>query len=493
MRLLLAMLKHETNTFSPVPTPFTRFFKGNPDPLTGDAALEAYEGTGSGMGGFIEVAKEHNAEIVIAVAAESWPSGPASDETYARLTALILDEVKKGGFDGILLDLHGAMVTESLEDAEGALLRLIREINPDIPIGVTLDMHTNLYEDMVKNSTIISGYHTYPHVDMLEAGRRSALGIVRTIAGEIRPVMVWGNKPMLPHVMCQGTHSEPNKSLQARCIQLENEGVLAASVFVGFPNADISQAGLSAVVCTDGDVSYAQSQCEALLEQAWDAREQFVFDIEPLKESVARAKAIPDGSGPVVLLDHYDNSASGGTMDTTMVLAEVMRQGLSNAVFYAIYDPESVAQAEQAGVGANVTLQLGGRTEMPSLNMPNVPLEVTGKVKFIFDGLYRNIGPMYKGVLNNTGTTVVLDTGTVQIVIVSEHQEPFDLSCLRSAGIDPMEKSFVILKSRVHWRAGFGNLARDIIECAGLGVATSDYSQLGFQNVRRPIYPLDAL
>lgn len=493
MRLLLAMLKHETNTFSPVPTPFERFFKGNPEALTGDAAIEEYRGTGSGMGGFIEVAEEHNAEIVVAVAAESWPSGPATDEAYERLVGLILSEVKKGGFDGILLDLHGAMVTESLEDAEGTLLQRIREIDAKTPIGVTLDMHTNMYDNIVKNATIISGYHTYPHVDMLEAGRRSALGVVRTIAGEINPVMVWNNKPMLPHVMCQGTHSEPNKSLQARCIQFESDGTLAASVFVGFPNADISQAGLSAVVCTDGDAALAQSQCDELLEQAWAAREQFVFDIEPLQESVARAKTVAAGPGPVVLLDHYDNSASGGTMDTTVVLAEVLRQGLSNAVFYAIYDPESVAQAMQAGVGATVTLQLGGKTPMPALNEPNTPLEVTGKVKLIFDGLYRNIGPMYTGVLNNSGITVVLDTGGVQVVIVSEHQEPFDLSCLRSVGIDPMDKSYVILKSRVHWRAGFGNLAREIIECAGLGVATSDYSQLGFKNVRRPIYPLDSL
>ncbi|MDB5773664.1 MAG: microcystin degradation protein MlrC, partial [Burkholderia sp.] len=162
-------------------------------------------------------------------------------------------------------------------------------------------------------------------------------------------------------------------------------------------------------------------------------------------------------------------------------------------VFYAIYDPQSAEMAAQAGIGANVTLKLGGRAKMPALREESHPIEVSGKVKFVFDGLYRNHGPMYKGVLNDTGVTVVLDTGKVEIVIISQHQEPFDLSCLHSAGIDPLKKRYVILKSRVHWRAGFGNLAREVVECDGLGVTTSDYGQVTFKNVRRPIYPLDRI
>lgn len=492
MRLLMAMLKHETNTFSPVETPFQRFFKYDPHVHTGAYALEIYTGTGSGLGGFIDLAQQQGAEIDIALAAESWPSGPVSDETYEQLLRHILDAVQQGGYDGILLDLHGAMVTESLEDAEGELLRRIRELDPHTPIGVTLDMHTNLYENMVSNATVLTGYHTYPHVDMYDAGFRCAQLLVRTIRGEITPVLAWGTNPMLPHVMQQGTHMEPNKSLQARCIDLEQkQEVLAASLFVGFPNADIHHAGLGVVVCTDAQAAKAQSVCDALLQQAWEARHDFVFQIEPLAESVARAKQIE--SGPVVLLDHYDNSASGGTMDTTAVLAEVLRQGLENAVFYAIYDPEAVQQAISAGIDAEVTLMLGGKTAMPALTEPSHPVEVTGRVKMIFNGRYRNRGPMYKGVENNTGPTVVLDTGKVEIVLISEHQEPFDLSCLLSVGVDPYMKKYVVLKSRVHWRAGFGELAQQVIECAGLGVCTSDYSQLEFKHVRRPIFPLDPL
>ncbi|NYT62523.1 M81 family metallopeptidase [Alcaligenaceae bacterium] len=491
MRLLMAMFKHETNTFSPVPTPFERFFRGNSTALQGDDALAAYAGTGSALGGYIDVAQKHGAEIVLPVAAEAWPSAPVDAQAYERICGLILAEVKKGGYDGILLDLHGAMVTETHEDGEGTLLKRLRAIDPVTPVAVTLDMHTNLYADIVENATVVTGYHTYPHIDMFEAGCRAADILMRTISGQIKPVMAWGNLPMLPHVMRQGTHMDPNKSLQANCIAMESNQALAASLFVGFPHADISNAGLGVVVCTDGNPALAEKLRNDLLDQAWRARAAFVFESEPLQESVARARQMT--SGPIVLLDHCDNSASGGTMDTTVVLGEVIRQGLSNAVFYAIYDPEAAQIAAQAGIGANITLSLGGKLAMPAISQASSPIQVSGKVKFVFDGLYRNHGPMYKGVLNDTGTTVVLDTGNIEIIIISQHQEPFDISCLQSVGIDPFKKRYVILKSRVHWRAGFGNMAREVVECNGLGVTTSDYSQLEFKHVRRPIYPLDAL
>jgi microcystin degradation protein MlrC len=491
MRLLLAMFKHETNTFSPVATPFERFFKGRSQALAGEDAVAAYRGTGSGLGGFIDVAEQAGAEMVVPVAAEASPSGPVDDDAYRAITDLILEQVRKGGFDGILLDLHGAMVTGSLEDGEGTLLERLRAIDPTTPVGVTLDMHANLYDNMVRHATVISGYHTYPHVDVFEAGRRAADVIVRTIRRQVRPVMAWGNRPMLPHVMRQGTHAEPNRSLQAKCIDLEAGQALAASVFTGFPHADIRNAGLSAVVCTDGDPALAVALRDELLDQAWRARAEFVFDPEPLHESVARARQMMQG--PVFLLDHCDNSASGGTMDTTAVLAEVLRQGLADVAFYAIYDPKAAAMAAEAGLGARVTLSLGGNAALPSLGLPNPSLQVSGTVKFAFDGQYRSQGPMYKGILLDTGTTVVIDTGKVEVVVISRYQEPYDMSCLQSAGIDPLKKRYVVLKSRVHWRAGFGPIAREVVECAGLGVTTSDYGQIQFRNVRRPIFPLDAI
>jgi microcystin degradation protein MlrC len=311
------------------------------------------------------------------------------------------------------------------------------------------------------------------------------------LRGEVSPVMAWGTRPMLPHVMCQSSEDRPNRDLQARCREMEREGALAASLFTGFPHADIREAGLSAVVVTDGDQAMARQMCDELLDRAWEQREAFVYRVEPLERSLARAKAIAEG--PVVLLDHYDNCASGGTMDTTTVLRAILEAGLEDVAAFAIHDPQAVRAIVDAGVGAHLTLPVGGRIAMPAIGLDGEPLEISARVKLISDGRYRNRGPAYRGVLMDMGPSAVLDTGKVEIVIISRHQEPNDLACLLSLGIDPLAKRFLMLKSRVHFRAGFGPVAKQIIHCAGTGVCTSDYSTLEFEKVRRPIYPLDRI
>jgi microcystin degradation protein MlrC len=491
MRLLIAMMKHETNTFSPVPTPLARFGNG-PGPLYGEAAMAAWRGTGTGLGAYLDLAAREGAEVVLPIAANAPPSRPVDDAAFEHIAGRICEAVATGGFDGIMLDLHGAMVTESREDGEGELLRRIRAIDPQIPIAVAYDMHANLYDDMVAQATVVAGYRTYPHIDTYETARLAGEILLRAMRGEVRPVMAWGNVPMLPHVMRQGTGDHPNKELQARCAAMAQEGALAASLFTGFPHADIRNAGLSAVVVADADRALAERLRDALLGQAWEAREAFVYQIDPLAQSVARAKAMPaDGEGPIVLLDHYDNCASGGTMDTTVVLAEILRQGLDGVAAFAIYDPQAVQQAIAAGIGAEATLSIGGKIAMPAIPAESPPLTVTGRVKTITDGRFRNRGPMGRGVQMNMGPSVVLDTGAVEIVLISRHVEPSDLNCLLSLGIDPMQKRYVMLKSRIHWRAGLGKSAKAVVDCAGVGVCTSDYGQLRFDKVRRPIYPLD--
>jgi microcystin degradation protein MlrC len=489
MRLLIAMMKHETNTFSPVPTPLARF-----GPRYGEEAIAAYRGTGTGLGAYLDLATREKAEIVMPIAAGAAPSRPVEDSAYAHITDAILEAVAKGGFDGIMLDLHGAMVTESLEDGEGQLLKRLRAIDPKTPVAVSLDMHANLYDEIIANATVVTGYRTYPHIDTYETARLAGDILLRTIRGEVNPVMAWGNAPVLPHVMRQGSDDHPNKELQHRCATMAGEGALAASLFTGFPHADIWNAGLSAVVVTDGNRKLAEDLRDELLDRAWVEREAFVYRIEPLQKSVARAKAMSPAQareGPVVLLDHYDNCASGGTMDTTVVLAEILRQGLEGVVAFAIYDPEVVQQAIAAGIGAQVTLSIGGKLAMPAIPAESPPLTVTGRVKTISDGRYRNRGPMARGLAMDMGPSVVLDTGAVEIVLISRHVEPSDLNCLSSLGIDPTQKRYVMLKSRVHWRAGLGSIAKAVVDCAGVGVCTSDYSQLKFEKVRRPIYPLD--
>jgi microcystin degradation protein MlrC len=490
MRLLLAMMKHETNTFSPVRTDLARFARvAGSGPDGGAAAIAAYRGTGTVTGAYIEIAEREGAEFELVIAADAWPSGPVEDDAYETICAAILAAVRAGGWDGILLDLHGAMVTRSHEDGEGTLLARIRAIDATTPLAVSYDMHANVYAAMVEHADVVAGYQTYPHIDMYGTGRRAGDALVRMIKGEVRPTTAWGNVPMLPHVMRQGSDDEPNRSLQARCKQMEAQGALCASLFVGFPHADIHNAGLSVVVTTDGDLTLAERLRDELLETAWTHRAAFVYQLEPLAQSVARAKAMTEG--PVFLLDHYDNAASGGPMDTTRVLAEIIRQELDDVAAFGIFDPQAVQECIAAGIGTTLTLRIGGKQAMPLCPEPSEALQVTGRVKTIFDGKYRAKGPMAAGTQQDMGQAVVLHTGRVEIVLFSRHVEPFDVNTLLSVGIDPLQKRYVMLKSRIHWRAGMAHLAAAVVECAGVGVCPSDYAQHHYTRLRRPIYPLD--
>lgn len=487
MRFVIAMMKHETNTFSPVPTPLESF-GGRHGVLFGREAFNAYRGTNTPMGAFIDIALEERAQVITPIAAEALPSGLVHKDAYQRITDPICNAVKEG-CDALFLDLHGAMVSEETDDGEGTLLERIRYLAPDLPIAVALDLHANLTPKMVENCSVIVGYKTYPHVDMYDTGTRAGRILIRTLRGEIKPTMAWGNRPMLPHTLRMGTHEPPMKDLVNMAREAEEGGALSATVFGGFPLADVRDAGLSVVVVTHADQQRARTLCEDLLNAAWERRADFVYHPEPLTTSIARAKRHPEG--PVLLIDHADNCASGGTQDTVAVLAEVIRQGLKDVAMAAIRDPEAVARLIDAGVGSRVTIPLGGKMDMPSIGIKGEPLEVTGVVKTITDGEFTIQGPMYKGVKAYMGRTIVLDTGAVEIVVIERNHEPWDLGVFRSVGIEPTTKHYLLLKSRLHYKAAFLPIAKHVIECDGIGVTTSHYSRFHFTKVRRPIYPLD--
>jgi len=498
-RVVVAMMSHETNTFSPVITDLARFSRGGANtsdrlPLAGADAIATFSNTKSCLGGYLKVCQQQGAEVMVPVAGNAAPSGPVEDDAYEYMVQAIVDVVDD--CDAMLLDLHGAMVTRSHPDGEGELLRRLRAARPELPIAVSLDMHANITQLMVANCTLIAGYQTYPHIDMDSTAERAAHMLFRHLRGECTPTMVWGNAPMLPHVMRQGTDDEPNKALQLRAADIERDGDTLASVFTGFPHADIYDAGLSSVIVTDNDDARAQSLRDELLDQAWAGREEFVYRIEPLEKSMHRAAEIAasEGEGPVVILDHYDNTASGGTMDTTEVLAAVLEAELADVAVFGFYDPDCVAQMFAAGIGAEVTLDLGGKLPMPQLAVQSKPLQITGHVKLLSDGKFPATVAMSKGLTMNMGNCGVLRLNNdVDVVVISRHIEPFDPGCFRSLGIDPESRTFLMLKSRVHYRVGFRDMAKEVVECAGVGVCTSDYSALTFNNVRRPVFPLDGV
>jgi microcystin degradation protein MlrC len=284
--------------------------------------------------------------------------------------------------------------------------------------------------------------------------------------------------------------AQPMKDIMDRAMALEGGGeVLNASVFGGFPLADIPHVGLAAVIVTDRNARGAAAFCAELLDEAWRRRADFVFSSEPMAESLARAKTLPDG--PILLVDHGDNAGAGGNQDIMTVIAEVIRQGFEDVAAGPIWDPEAVARLIDAGVGTTLTLAVGGKTDMPALGLKGEPLTLTGTVRRITDGRYRITGPMMTGMLVDLGRCAVLDTGGVELVISERRMEPFDIGCFTHCGIDPARKRYVLIKSRQHFRAGFEPIAKHIVLVAGPGVCSSDYALFPFQKLRRPIYPLD--
>ncbi len=266
MRLLLAMMKHETNTFSPVPTDLRRFRDWGLH--EGAAVAEAYAGTNHPLSAYLDLAREAGAEVVTPIAAEAMPSGPVHKQAYDTITGRILDALEGGRFDGALLDLHGAMVAEDEPDGEGGLLARMRAIAPELPIAVTCDLHCNLSQRMVANSTAIIGYKTYPHIDMYEVGAEVGRILLRVLAGEVEPVMVWGDVPLLAQTLRMGTADAPMGPIQALTRDAEAGPVLAATLFGGFPLADVPEARVASVVVADGDRAAAEAARDRLLEAA---------------------------------------------------------------------------------------------------------------------------------------------------------------------------------------------------------------------------------
>lgn len=489
MKLVLAMMKHETNTFSPIVTDWARFEAWGM--YTGQAAIDAYAKTNMPLGVYLKLAREYGAEVVLPMAAEAMPGGLVTADAYKRLCDPILEAVK-AGCDGCLLDLHGAMVAEGTEDGEGTLLERIRQIAPDLPIAVTLDLHCNLTAKMVQNCTGLIGYKTYPHVDMDVVAEQVGRAVMEFIAGKRpKPAMALRQLPLLSQTLCQGTDDEPMKSAIQACRDEEAKGLPAASVFGGFAMADIRDAGTT-VITIGNDQTQADAAADAIAAKVWDKRDLHIYQHRDLAETVAKAKKI--ANGPVILLDHADNCGSGGTQDVMMVIEEVLKQGLEDVAVGAVWDPEAVQIMQAAGVGATVTLELGGKSDMPSLKLKGKPLKLTGRVRTITDGEWIVRGPMYNGYKVMMGPTAVLEVeGRMQIVVVSRHHEPWDTGVFRSVGIEPEHKRYLLLKSRIHYRAGFAPLAKATFTLDGEGVTTSDNRIIPYKNVRRPIYPLDKI
>jgi microcystin degradation protein MlrC len=400
----------------------------------------------------------------------------------------------RAGCAAILLDLHGAMVTQSIDDGEGELLRRIRAIAPQTPLAVALDLHGNLTQAMVDHADVLVGFKTYPHIDMFETGAHAARLLFDGIDGGSRPVTAWAQPPLLSHTLRSATGEGAMQRGVERARALEAEGLLAATVFAGFSLADIPDAGMSTVTVARTRAE-AQRAADALAAQLWDDRAGFVYTSAPLAESVAQAKNLrareAAAGRPLLLLDHGDNVMSGGTCDTTDVLEECLRQQLRNIGVGPTCDPQAVATALDAGIGARLDLPVGNARPLGLGNDPRPRMQVQARVRAITDGRFRITGPIYTGETWSMGRTVVLEADAFTMVVCERPMEPLDLGVFESAGVDPRRFDYLILKSRMYCRPSFVPLSSGLVECDSRGVTSSDYALFPFRRLRRPIYPFD--
>ncbi len=489
MRVLTAMMKHETNSFSPVPTDMARFEAWALH--RGAEAIAAYRGTNMPAASYFDLAEAHGAEIVCPLLAEAMPSGLVHRDVYEQFCDWILEPVRAGTVDAAFLDLHGAMTAEHVEDGEGELVRRMREIAPDLPICVTLDMHTNTTGMLIDNADAIIGYKTYPHVDMGDVARQIGQVLWDRIEGRADPVMAWGQAPIIAQTLRMGTADEPMRALQQATRDEEAKGMLAATVLGGFPQVDVPHHGVTVITVADGDRAAAEAARDRLLAQVWEAREELIYRHRDPDAALRQAKKAP---APAILLDHADNVGSGGTSDVMTVIERVLEAGLEDVAMATVCDPQAARAMHEVGTGAELTLDLGGCTDMPAIGLSGRPLRLTGRVTTVTDGRWTVRGPMYTGVAVDTGRTAVFETEGMKIVVTSLHHEPWDAGILSNNGIDPARCRYILLKSRIHYRAGFQPVQPDLsahFTLDGEGVTTSDNAVLQYRKVRRPIYPLD--
>lgn len=482
MRVAIGGMTHETHTFAPGRTPLSDFR----EQAAGAALLERYGDTRTSLGGFIQEGARLGLELVPTYTASATPSGLVTREAFEAITDRILAALAAAEpFDGVLLGLHGAMVAEGYDDAEGELLRRVRQQIGARPLVAAMDLHGNMSRLKTDSADAVVAFDTYPHVDACERAVDATRIIHGMLTGKLKPTSALVAPALLPVPQGMDTSHQPMKDIIAAAHRMEQDPrVINVSVFGGFAYSDVEFAGFSVHVSTNDDPELARRCAQELADLAWSRRAEFEVSNVPVAEAVARAARAP--AGPVVLVDVADNIGAGTPGDGTEILAELLRQGVSGALV-TMCDPEVVAQAVAAGVGGTLQTRVGGKSDA----LHGEPVAIQGRVRLISDGEYRHVGAYMTGKHNSMGRAVVLDCGPVELVVTELRVMPFDIGYLQVLGIHAETKKVITAKSAVAWQTAFGALARTAIAVDTRGLTTIHLERFAFQKVRRPIFPLD--
>lgn len=492
MRVAVGAIVHETNTFSPIPTPLSAFYEGRDALLTDAALIDALRDTKSEIGGFLEVGAAAGWEIVPTIAAHATPSGDVQAAAHDALKEALVGRLRSAlPVDGVLLNLHGAMLAENAHDAEGDICRAVRAVvGPACPIVLSMDLHGNITPEMCAAVDAVFVYDTNPHIDAFERGAEAAACLARVLRGEIpRPIVAISKPPMLPPTINMRTGEGPMRALLAQARAWEaRAGVVNVGLFPGFPYADFDQAG-TAVVVTATDPELGQACADHLGRATWELRDEFLKHIPPVDAAVDQALRLVSqgGDGPVALADVADNPGGGGSGDTTLLLHELVARGARGAIA-AVWDPETVDQAIGVGVGGQAIFHIGGKAA-PDQYGP--PVEVVGRVTHVSDGSFVAMGPVYRGMEVNCGPTACIDASGLKFIVTSIRHAANDRGFFQVAGVEPEREPLLVIKSRGHFRADFEPICRAIIEVDAPGAANPNLSRYSYRRVRRPIWPLD--
>lgn len=483
-RIAIGGFQHETNTFAPTKAGWDAFNIGGgwPPATTGNELFAAMEGRNISCAGFIEGAQALGHELVATTWAAASPSAEVTDEAFDRITGMICDGIREAGeIDAVYLCLHGAMVTESHEDGEGETVARVREVvGPDLPIIVSLDLHGNMTRRFHELVTACVAYKTYPHVDMADTGKRTA-AVLERILKEGKPAKAYRQIDFLIPLSWQCTMMAPSGPVYDRMTAMETGGVWTTSYLPGFPAADIADCGPS-IFAYGGTQEDADRAADTIAADIHRLEPEFAGKIYDPDEAVAEAVRLSQGaSKPVVIADTQDNPGAGGNGDTAGMLKALVNAGVENAAIGLMIDPEAAKAAHAAGVGAEITIPLGGCSGIPG----DTPLEATYTVEALHDGQTTGTGPFYKNAKMRLGLSACLRIGGVRIALATHKVQMADQNLYRYVGIEPTEQAILVNKSSVHFRADFAPIAHEILVAAAPGPMIADPAKLPWKKLRR--------
>ena len=461
-RVAIGGIWHETNTFSARPTALEHFEEF--ELLEGKPVLHRHTGTGSVIGGMLEVG---GFEAVPLSTAGAWPAGRVTTGALAEVLSRLEKALgRTGRLDGILLNLHGAMVAQGEDDCELAMIELVRKLVGNLPVVAVFDLHGNPSAEMTAQCDAVVVYDTYPHVDMRERGREGAEIMVELLEGARYRTLI-RKVPVLISPLAQGTDLEPMRTLEARARDLESEpGIRRVALFPGFPYSDVTRAGFSVVVTHHENFEARARSVAAELAEAVERHDWTVHRPDPIS---AVRTALDSEDRPVVLADVADNIGGGSPGDGTVLLEELLAQGAKNAVV-TIADPEVSRLAKDLGVGAVLEAVVGGKTD----GLHGNPVPIRGAVVRLSDGRYRTGGTWMTGQDFSMGTTAVLAVDGVTLVVMERPTPPFHAEQLTSLGVNPAAASIIVAKGALAWRSAYGDVAARVIEVDTPGICPVD-------------------